>query len=61
MIRAVLDRIESGIAVLEFEDGSVLMIPADELPAGVTEGEFVRVRVERAPPQVTEFDRGASD
>ena len=60
MIRAVLDRIESGVAVLEFEDGSILMIPDDELPEGLCEGEFVLVRVERAPQQAAESDRASS-
>lgn len=60
MIRAVVDRIESGIAVLEFEDGAVLMVATDELPAGVVEGELVRLRVERVPTHATDSTRSAS-
>jgi hypothetical protein len=54
VIRAVVDRIESGIAVLEFEDGTILMVAADELPTGAVEGEFVRLRIERIPTHVVQ-------
>ncbi len=60
MIRAVVDRIESGIAVLEFEDGTILMVTANELPDGVAEGEFVQLRVERVPIDATKSRPGAS-
>jgi len=56
----VVDRIESGVAVLEFEDGSVLSVCAEELPQGVTEGEFVRLRLERLSESAAEAFREAS-
>ena len=46
----MVDRIESGVGVLEFEDGSVLLVPESELPQGVSEGSYVRVRLERVGP-----------
>ena len=49
MILAVVDRIESGVAVLELEDGAVIMVPPDELPPGVAEGDLLQVTLGRAP------------
>ena len=57
MILAVVDRIESGIAVLEFEGGSVLMVPVEELPPAVAEGELIRLRFEKAPVAIAEERR----
>jgi hypothetical protein len=60
VIRAVVDRIESGVAVLEFDDATVLMVAAGELPAGTAEGEFVQLRIERIPTYAAESHPGAS-
>lgn len=46
-IKAVIDRIESGIAVLEFDDGFTLEIPAKYI-AGAREGLVVEIRGDRA-------------
>lgn len=42
-MRAIVDRIEDGVAVLVFEDGGRAYLPADQLPAGVGEGTVLRL------------------
>jgi hypothetical protein len=61
VILAVVDRIESGVAVLELQDGDILTVPAVELPDGVVEGELVKVTVERVAPDDTQLPPTTAD
>lgn len=45
-MRAIIDRIEDGVAVLLFEDGGRAYVGADQLPAGAGEGTVLQVRWE---------------
>ncbi len=42
-MRAVVDRVEDGVAVIVFEDGGRAYVPAEHLPAGAGEGTVLRV------------------
>ena len=42
-MRAIVDRIEDGVAVLVFEDGGRAYLPAERLPSGAGEGSVLRV------------------
>lgn len=42
-MKAVIDRFEGGIAVLQIEDGSEVLWPAKFLPAGAAEGNVVNI------------------
>lgn len=42
-MRAIIDRIEEGVAVLLFEDGGRAYVGVDRLPAGVGEGTVLDV------------------
>lgn len=42
-MKAVIDRFEGGIAVLQIEDGSEILWPAKLLPAGAAEGNVVNI------------------
>lgn len=44
-MKAVIDRIEENIAVLEFDDGFQLQLPASYIP-GAREGVVVEIRVD---------------
>ncbi len=54
-MKAVIDRIEEGIAVLEFDDGYQIEIPARYIP-GAKEGVVVEFRTDPA-----ETERRVSD
>jgi len=42
-MRAVVDRVEDGVAVIVFEDGGRAYVPAEHLPAGAGEGTVLRL------------------
>lgn len=42
-MRAIIDRLEDGVAVIVFEDGGRAYVPAEHLPAGSGEGTVLRV------------------
>jgi len=42
-MRAVVDRVEDGVAVVVFEDGGRAYIPVEHLPVGVGEGTVFRL------------------
>lgn len=42
-MRAIVDRVEDGVAVIVFEDGGRAYIPAEHLPAGSGEGTVLRL------------------
>jgi hypothetical protein len=44
-MKAVIDRIEEGIAVLEFDDGYQLELPAQYIP-GAREGAVVEIKID---------------
>ena len=44
MERAILDRIEEGMAVCEGEDGSFFSLPAEKLPEHAREGDCLILR-----------------
>lgn len=60
-VLAVVDRIEEGIAVLEFEDRTLMELPARLLPAGAGEGAAVRVTLEYDAEATERFRREAED
>lgn len=45
-MRAIIDRIEDGVAVLVFESGGRAYVPAEQLPAGAGEGTVLGVNLE---------------
>lgn len=45
-MKGVIDRIEEGIAVIEFDDGSHLEVPAKYI-AGAKEGMVVEIRTDK--------------
>lgn len=45
-MRAIIDRVEDGIAVLIFETGGRAYVPADQLPIGAGEGTVLRIHLE---------------
>lgn len=45
--RAIVDRIEGDIAVLELPDGVAMEIPSRFLPQGIGDGSAIRFRVDR--------------
>ena len=54
--RLIVDRLEEGYAVCEQEDGSMIRIPMDRLPAGIREGDVLaaqggRYRADQAAAQ----------
>jgi len=51
----VIDRIEEGIAVMEFEDRSLMELPARFLPPGAREGMAVKVNLELDPDSTNRF------
>jgi hypothetical protein len=42
-MRAIVDRVEDGVAVVVFEDGGRAYLPAEHLPAGAGEGTVLRL------------------
>lgn len=42
-MRAIIDRLEDGVAVLVFESGGRAYVPADQLPPGAGEGTVLRI------------------
>jgi len=42
-MRAIIDRVEDGVAVLIFETGGRAYVPADQLPPGAGEGTVLRI------------------
>ncbi|HEY6104202.1 MAG TPA: DUF3006 domain-containing protein [bacterium] len=42
-MRAIVDRVEDGVAVIVFEDGGRAYVPAEHLPAGAGEGTVLRL------------------
>lgn len=42
-MRAVVDRIEEGMAILETEGGATLEVPMESLPWGVHEGTVLEI------------------
>lgn len=42
-MRAIIDRLEDGVAVLVFETGGRAYVPADQLPPGAGEGTVLRI------------------
>jgi hypothetical protein len=42
-MRAIIDRVEDGVAVLVFETGGRAYVPADQLPPGASEGTVLRI------------------
>lgn len=58
---AVIDRIEEGIAVLEFEDRTLMELPARFLPPGAGEGAAIRVTLEHDPEATERFRREAEE
>ncbi len=42
-MRAIIDRLEDGVAVLIFETGGRAYVPADQLPPGAGEGTVLRI------------------
>lgn len=54
---AVIDRIEEGIAILEFEDRTLMELPARLLPEGAREGIAVRVSFTLDPEATDRFRR----
>lgn len=45
--RAIVDRIEGDVAVLELPDGNPMEIPSRLLPQGIGDGSVIRFRVDR--------------
>jgi len=45
-MRAIIDRVEDGVAVLIFESGGRAYVPADQLPQGAGEGTVLRIALE---------------
>ncbi|HET6781680.1 MAG TPA: DUF3006 domain-containing protein [bacterium] len=45
-MRAIIDRVEDGVAVLIFESGGRAYVPVDHLPSGAGEGTVLRVGLE---------------
>jgi len=46
---ATIDRLEEGLAVLAFDDGTVGSLPVSQLPAGAREGDRLKVSMELDP------------
>lgn len=42
-MRAIIDRVEDGVAVLVFESGGRAYVPADQLPPGAGEGTVLQI------------------
>lgn len=42
-MRAIVDRVEDGVAVVVFENGGRAYLPAESLPAGAGEGTVLRL------------------
>lgn len=45
-MKAVIDRFENGVAVLELEDKTTLPFPAAALPHGAREGDVLQITAE---------------
>ena len=45
-MRAIIDRVEDGVAVLIFETGGRAYVPADQLPPGAGEGTVLRINLQ---------------
>ncbi len=41
-VKYIIDRIENNIAICETEEGKIIGIPVEKLPAGATEGDILR-------------------
>lgn len=53
----IVDQIVEGLAALEIEDGRIIHLPTDVLPAGLHEGDVLRVRSShRGPRARIEFE-----
>ncbi len=48
MKQLIIDRIESGIAVCEYEEGKSVHLPTELLPENVKEGSVLKIRVDRS-------------
>ncbi|MBN1522706.1 MAG: DUF3006 domain-containing protein [Candidatus Aureabacteria bacterium] len=47
-ITVIVDRIEDGVAMLQFPDGMTAPWPAEKLPQGTREGDCLNVSLERS-------------
>ena len=58
---AVVNQIEKNITMLEFENRTLMELPARFLPAGAGEGAAIRVSLEFDPEATERFRREAED